>query len=89
MSVVVVPIGFVADHMEVIYDLDTAARSVADEIGLTLARATTVGSAPSFVAGLRELIKCHIEGLTPESLSPKGPRVFPCAPSCCARGGEK
>ncbi len=86
MSVVVVPIGFVADHMEVIYDLDTAARAVADEIGLKLVRALTVGSAPRFVAGLRDLIACHIDGRTPPSLSSKGPRVFPCAPGCCARG---
>lgn len=84
LSVVAVPIGFVADHMEVIYDLDTDARAVADEIGLTLVRAATVGSAPRFVAGLRELIACRIEGRSPPSLSPKGPRVFPCAPGCCA-----
>jgi ferrochelatase len=82
-SVVAVPIGFVADHMEVVYDLDTDARAVADEIGLTLVRATTVGSAPRFVAGLRELIACRIEGRSPPSLSPNGPRVFPCAPGCC------
>lgn len=83
-SVVAVPIGFVADHMEVVYDLDTDARAVADEIGLKLVRASTVGSAPRFVAGLRELIACRIEGCRPPSLNPEGPRVFPCAPGCCA-----
>jgi len=83
-SVVLVPIGFVADHMEVLYDLDTDARSVADEIGLRMARAATVGSAPRFVAGLRELIADHVAGRTPRALGTRGPRPYPCAPGCCA-----
>jgi ferrochelatase len=83
-GVVVVPIGFVADHMEVKYDLDTQARTVADEIGLRMERALAVGSAPTFVAGLRELIACHVEGRTPPALGTRGPRPFPCRPGCCA-----
>lgn len=55
-GVVVVPIGFISDHMEVIYDLDTAARLTAEEVGLPMARAATVGTDPRFVAMVRELV---------------------------------
>jgi len=52
---VLAPIGFVSDHMEVIYDLDTQAAEIAQEIGLPMARAATVGTDPRFVAALRRL----------------------------------
>jgi ferrochelatase len=55
-GVAVVPIGFVSDHMEVVYDLDTEARDVAQEVGLPFARAATVGTHPEFVAGLVDLL---------------------------------
>ncbi|MEO5652380.1 MAG: ferrochelatase [Marmoricola sp.] len=55
-GVVVVPIGFVSDHMEVIYDLDTEARATATEIGLPFARAATAGVDQRFVAMIRELL---------------------------------
>ncbi|MBX3026069.1 ferrochelatase [bacterium] len=83
-AVVLVPIGFVADHMEVRFDLDIQARAVADEIGLRMARARAAGAAPAFVAGLRELIAGHIAGRTPRALGSRGPRPFPCPPGCCA-----
>ena len=53
---VVVPIGFVSDHMEVIYDLDTEAAATAEEIGLPFARAATAGVDPRFVAMVRDLL---------------------------------
>jgi ferrochelatase len=83
-GVVVVPIGFVADHMEVLYDLDTQARAVADEIGLGFWRAPTVGTDPAFVSGLCELIADHIAGRVPRALGARGARPYPCAPGCCA-----
>jgi ferrochelatase len=55
-GVVVVPIGFVSDHMEVIYDLDTEARTTAEEIGLPFVRAATAGLDPRFVAMVRDLL---------------------------------
>jgi len=55
-GVVLVPIGFVADHMEVVYDLDVVAASQAASLGLPLARAATPGVAPAFVAMIRSLI---------------------------------
>jgi ferrochelatase len=55
-AVVMVPIGFVSDHMEVMYDLDTQAREKAEELGLPVARAATVGADPRFAAAVRELV---------------------------------
>jgi len=55
-AAVLVPIGFVSDHMEVRYDLDTEALATAARLGLRCARAATVGTDSRFVAGLRELV---------------------------------
>ncbi|MBI0384519.1 ferrochelatase, partial [Streptomyces albiflaviniger] len=55
-AVVMVPIGFVSDHMEVKYDLDTEATAKAAELGLPVSRASTVGADPRFAACVRELV---------------------------------
>jgi ferrochelatase len=55
-AVVVIPIGFVSDHMEVVFDLDTQAAEIADEVGLAMVRAATPGVHPRFVAMVRELL---------------------------------
>jgi ferrochelatase len=55
-DVVVVPIGFVSDHIEVIYDLDTEAQAIARERGVNMLRAGTVGVHPKFLRMIRELI---------------------------------
>jgi protoporphyrin/coproporphyrin ferrochelatase len=55
-GVVVIPVGFVSDHMEVVFDLDTEARETAEELGLPCVRAATVGTDPRFVRGLVELV---------------------------------
>jgi protoporphyrin/coproporphyrin ferrochelatase len=54
-SVIVCPIGFISDHMEVLYDLDTEARAVCDEIGLKMARAGTAGAHPRLISMVREM----------------------------------
>jgi ferrochelatase len=81
---VVVPIGFLSDHMEVVYDLDTKARARCEEIGVNLVRAGTVGTAASFVAMIRELV---LERLEPDRerrfLGTLGPRPDVCPPGCC------
>jgi ferrochelatase len=56
---VVVPIGFVCDHVEVLYDLDVEARRVASDLGLELHRAAAVNDHPEFVAMLAELVRVH------------------------------
>ena len=71
---VVVPIGFLSDHMEVIYDLDVEAAALGRQLGIELGRAATVGTHPLFVAGLIDLIG--------EAMK-RG--VSPCAPDCCPR----
>src|SRR5947208_9433418 len=55
-GVVVVPFGFVSDHMEVGYDLDTEAAATAEELGLAFVRTPTVGTDPRFVAALVDLV---------------------------------
>ncbi len=56
-DVVLAPIGFVSDHMEVRYDLDTEAAEVAAEVGIALTRVPTVGTDPEFVSGLVDLLE--------------------------------
>ena len=73
-NVVVAPIGFVSDHMEVIYDLDVEARKFAEEIGVRMVRAKTAGTHPSFVRMIRELIVERMENRVPPAI---------CAPNCC------
>jgi ferrochelatase len=86
-AVVVAPIGFVCDHMEVIIDLDIDAAATARELGLTMARAATVGTHPAYVAMVRELI---VERLTPSAprraLGSLGPSHDRCPADCCASG---
>ena len=57
---VVVPIGFICDHVEVLYDLDIAAAAIAREAGVRMVRAATVGSDPRFIAMMADVIRRHI-----------------------------
>jgi ferrochelatase len=82
-AVVVVPIGFVSDHMEVAYDLDTEAAAVAAELGLRFVRSRTVGTEPRFVAMVRELVLERMGGVAPRSLGSLGPAHDVCAADCC------
>ncbi len=81
--VVLVPIGFTSDHMEVAYDLDTQAAGAAADLGLSLVRARTVGTHPLFVRGLVDVIDELLVGATPAAIGSFGPRVTPCAVGCC------
>jgi protoporphyrin/coproporphyrin ferrochelatase len=83
-DVVIVPIGFVSDHMEVVYDLDTEARALGDELGLNMIRAACVGTHPQFIAMIRELIRERIDQ-NPErrSLGSFGPCHDVCPEGCC------
>ncbi|HEY6563531.1 MAG TPA: ferrochelatase, partial [Pirellulaceae bacterium] len=60
-SVVVAPIGFLSDHMEVLYDLDVEARALAESLGLSWTRAETVGTHSLFVEGIRQLVLERME----------------------------
>jgi ferrochelatase len=83
-DVVVAPIGFLSDHMEVVYDLDLEAKARALELGLNLVRAETVGTHPRFVAMIRELVveRMQGEGLRLH-LGPRGPAPDECPQGCC------
>jgi ferrochelatase len=86
-GVVVVPIGFVSDHMEVVYDLDTEARATAEELGLPYARAATAGVDPRFVAMVRDLLleRSAVERGEPVVRAAVGsePAWDVCAARCC------
>ncbi len=82
-AVVMVPIGFISDHMEVLYDLDTEAAQRAEALGMTIRRAATVGVDPRFIAMIGELIAERIDGAKPRRLSDLAPRPNPCAANCC------
>jgi ferrochelatase len=83
-GVVVAPIGFLSDHMEVLYDLDIEARQFCDSVGLPMIRAKTVGVHPKFIGMIRELI---VERTSPGSarraLGALGPRADICSENCC------
>jgi ferrochelatase len=87
-AAVMVPIGFVSDHMEVKYDLDIQARAKAQELGLPTARAATVGADPRFTAAVRELVlerAAAERGARPErcALGALGPSHDVCPAGCC------
>jgi ferrochelatase len=87
-AVVVCPVGFVSDHLEVVWDLDTEAADRAAELGMGFARAATAGSDPRFAELVVELVAEHLDGRTPRKLSDltlAGCTVNgePCAPGCC------
>jgi ferrochelatase len=85
-DVVLAPIGFVSDHMEIIYDLDTQARRRCDELGLNMIRAETVGTHPAFIRMIRELILERIEpGREKRFLGTLEPAQDTCAAGCCMR----
>jgi protoporphyrin/coproporphyrin ferrochelatase len=89
-DVVVAPVGFISDHMEVIYDLDTEARRVADELGLNMIRAATVGAHPQFVRMIRELILERMDEAVPRrALGNFPPSHDVCPADCCLLGATR
>ena len=83
-TVVLVPIGFLSEHMEVIYDLDVEAAGVCEELGIPLVRSSVVGSHPRFVAMIRELIEERISDHPRRlALGDLGPSPDVCPADCC------
>ena len=84
-DVVVIPLGFVSDHLEVIWDLDHEAKQLAAELKLGFYRASTPGEHPLFVAMIRELIEERLGTVaTRRTYTASVPRPDRCAPGCCA-----
>jgi ferrochelatase len=82
-AVVLAPISFISDHMEVLYDLDIEARQLCNSLSLPMARAKTVGVHPRFIAMIRELILERTDGAERRALGSFGPRQDVCAEDCC------
>jgi ferrochelatase len=64
-DIVVVPVGFISAHMEILFDLDTEARELCEQLDIKMVRADTVGHEPRFIAMLRELVEERIRGKSP------------------------
>ena len=83
-DLVILPIGFVSDHMEVLFDIDTEAKELCEKLGIPLHRAATVGTHPRFVQMVRELVE---ERLSDEPqrlcLGDLGPSHDVCPTDCC------
>ncbi len=83
-QIVLCPLGFLTDHMEVIHDLDTEAREVAESFGLKLVRAKTVGAHPHMVRMVRKLLQEQLQGAPAERASDLHTRLPHCTPTCCS-----
>ncbi|MDZ8162209.1 ferrochelatase [Microbacterium aquimaris] len=93
-AVVIVPLGFVSDHMEVLWDLDTEAMEAAEEAGLRAVRSQTPGVDPAYVSGLVDLVEERLAGTKKGDrphATPLGPWFDVCRPGCCenVRAGFK
>jgi ferrochelatase len=83
-TVVLAPIGFISDHMEVLYDLDIEAKQLCDSLALPMVRAKTVGVHPRFIAMIRELILERTSpGTERRALGSLVPRQDVCEENCC------
>ncbi|MCY3711888.1 MAG: ferrochelatase [Gemmatimonadetes bacterium] len=92
-DIVLIPVGFISDHMEVVYDLDVEARACCDELGVRMVRAETAGTHPRFVDMIVDLVE---ERLSPAAATSAvearpaegvlGPWPDRCPPDCCPLG---
>lgn len=93
-AAILVPLGFLSDHMEVLWDLDVEALQTCRDVGLVGARVPTPGTHPAFVSGLADLVEERLQGV-PASRRPHatalGPWYDVCRPGCCesARSGRR
>ena len=83
-DVVVAPISFLTEHLEVIYDLDIDVGQLCDELGINMVRAAVVGTRPRFVRMIRELIVERIDRSASRlALGSDGPWPDECRDECC------
>ena len=83
-DVVVAPIGFLAENLEIIYDLDIEAHAVCDELGIQMVRAAVVGSHPRFVQMIGDLVRERFDPTASRlALGADGPWPDVCAAGCC------
>jgi ferrochelatase len=83
-DVIIAPIGFISDHMEVLYDLDTEARQLCEQLGINMVRTETVGADPRFAAMIRELVLERLGAIAEKrALGVLGPSHDICPQDCC------
>ncbi len=83
-DVVIAPIGFLSEHIEIIYDLDVEAAALCENLGIRMVRAGVVGTHPRFVTMIRELIRERVdEHPNRLALGSMGPSPDVCPPECC------
>lgn len=82
-NVVISPIGFLSDHMEVLYDLDDAAAHFCTEHGIRMFRAETPGNHPKFIGMLRKLFQERLSGASRECIGQYSPNHDVCPENCC------
>ncbi len=83
-DVAIAPVGFISDHMEVLYDLDTEAMALAQELGMRLVRAGTAGTHPAFIRMIRELIEERMNAGAPKkAIGLFGANHDVCPADCC------
>jgi ferrochelatase len=83
-NAIVAPLGFISDHLEVLYDLDTEAQALAGQLNIRMVRAATVGAHPIFVGMLRQLIAERLSlGQTRLAVGQFGPNHDVCPLDCC------
>jgi len=85
-AVAIVPLGFMSDHMEVLWDLDTEAMEAAEEAGVRAVRTPTPGVDPVFVSGLVDLVEERLRGTAVADRPHEtalGPWFDVCRPGCC------
>ena len=85
-GVVVIPLGFVSDHMEVVWDLDTEARETAENLGLAFRRTPTPGTHPAFVSGLVDIVEERLGTRRGRAaIGCFGAWYDVCRPNCCVK----
>ncbi len=82
-AVVIVPIGFISDHVEIIWDLDHEAKEIAANYGLRFIRVSTPGVAKDFIEGIADLVAERVVGAKKKALSGLGPWPDFCPKGCC------
>ena len=82
-DVVLMPVGFVSDHMEVLFDLDTEAKDLCEELGINMVRAKTVGVHPKFISMIRELVLERTIGAEKLAIGNMPPNWDVCPVDCC------
>lgn len=88
-EIIIHPIGFISDHMEVMYDLDHEADDLCKELGITMHRAATPGTHPLFVSMIAELIEERMDPSKPKRvIGNRPPKHDVCPQNCCLSGRE-